>query len=200
MPGSTDWSILLHPDFVTVYDMLYQWYTIEKLSIGAVANRLGVNSVPVRRKLVELGIPLKAKGKPSPNNFRKEVKQKPNRPKDSAAEMAMKKEAERLGMRPDDYVPVETRKSEKRDCSRFESCLLYCAILHGWLVPCANCNGQPEFFESMVRTNQVFEEQFGRSLPEIATRKPGVEKVEKEEPHQFYKYLEGVYFYKEKTK
>jgi len=61
-------------------------------------------------------------------------------------------------MSPEDYIPVETRKSEKRDCGQYKNCSRYTAILYGLIVPCHKCDGQPEFFENMNRTIPAFEE------------------------------------------
>lgn len=198
MAKRIDWSDLLITGYSDIKNMLTDLYVNQNLGLEAVGNILGIHKDPLRKMLGKLQIPLKPKGRPGPKNIRIEKAQRKSKPRDF--ESAMKQEASRLGMRPDDYVPIETRKLENTDCPRYESCLLYCAILHGWVVPCSDCNGKPEYYESMERTNQVFQQEYGKSLPEIPTRSPGVEKEEKEEPHQFHKYLEGIYFYGEKTK
>jgi hypothetical protein len=192
MPGPTDWSDLLHEDFESIEIMLRTWYCKEGLGMESIASRLGINKEPVRKKLLSYGIPLHAKGKPGPNNYRVEKKQQPNKFKDTKEEMALKREGFKLGMRPDDYNPTITRLAENRDCPRWDSCLTYTSILHGWTIPCANCNGSPIFLESMERTLPVFEEQFF-SLPEISYREPGCLKPEPKKNHQFHKFMEGIY-------
>jgi hypothetical protein len=189
MAGTIDWSDLLITGYQDIKSMLTDLYITQKMGLKTIGDFLGIDKDPVRKKLLSYGIPLNAKGRPGPNNKRIERKQGKNRPKDTQEEKALKQLAYKLNMRPDAYNPIETRKSEKRDCPKYESCLSYVAILHGWVIPCSNCDGTPSYLASMERALRVFEEQFF-SLPEIVYRRPGCAKPVREERGFGYKYLE----------
>jgi hypothetical protein len=195
MPRKLDWDSLLDPKYPDLKTMIEDLYVSQNLGMQLVADKLGCNKTVILKMLKEFQIPLKAKGRPSPNNRRVEKPQRPNKPKDYQEEILLKREAHRLGMRPDGFIP-ETRKSEKRNCPRYDDCWTYTSLIHGWLVPCYKCDGNPEFLESMERTLPVFEEQFF-SLPEIDYRKPGVKKPVRKENQFGYKFLEGMLYEKE---
>lgn len=57
-----DWSLLVFGDYKNEYEMLLDLYNHKDWSMEKIAEHLGVNKFTVRRKLVELGIPLKGRG------------------------------------------------------------------------------------------------------------------------------------------
>lgn len=57
-----DWSLLVFVPYQNDYDMLLTLYNHLNWSLDRIAKKLGVNKFTVRRRLVELGIPIKGRG------------------------------------------------------------------------------------------------------------------------------------------
>ena len=57
-----DWTLLIFEPYKTDYEMLLNLYDRLNWSMERIANHLGVNKFTVKRRLVDLGIPLKGRG------------------------------------------------------------------------------------------------------------------------------------------
>jgi predicted ArsR family transcriptional regulator len=57
-----DWSLLIYPPYKEDHEMLLDLYDNKDWSMEKIAEHLGVNKFTVKRRLVELEIPLKGRG------------------------------------------------------------------------------------------------------------------------------------------
>jgi hypothetical protein len=129
MAGAIDWSDLLHPDFETIEGMLHHLYIEKEMSLKNISLFLGIDRVPLTRKLKSFGIPIRSKGRPRGNS---------------------KVQYDFREARPDNFS-VYSRENEKRDCRNYADCLCYAAIKDEYCLPCADCDGKPQENHFLMR-------------------------------------------------
>lgn len=64
MPPRVSWEILLFGQYESSYELLYDLYVNQYMSMEEIAEKLGVSYMVVRNEMQRLGLPIRPKGRP----------------------------------------------------------------------------------------------------------------------------------------